>query len=163
MYPSVNNTLNEIKEILTKRNIKLSCAESCTGGLISSYLTDVDGASKFIEINFVTYAIEAKMRFLQVPVKIIEDFGVVSKETAYFMAKGLLKYSGISISTTGYLGPEGGDEINPIGTVYFGFAYKDKIKVTKYISNKTSRKGIKVDMTEFILKEFLTFLKELFG
>lgn len=103
MYPSVNNTLNEIKEILTKGTLS-SPARNPAPGLISSYLTDVDGASKFIEINFVTYAIEAKMRFLQVPVKIIEDFGVVSKETAYFMAKGLLKYSGISISTTGYLG-----------------------------------------------------------
>lgn len=163
MYRSVNNTLKEIKEILTKRNLKLSCAESCTGGLISSYLTDIEGASNFIEINFVTYAIEAKIRFLGVPIKVIEDFGVVSKETAYFMARGLLKYAGITISTTGYLGPSGGDINNPVGTVYFGFAYKDKIKVSKFISNKKERKEIKADIANYVLNEFLIFLKELFG
>lgn len=154
----MNNTLEEIKNIIIKKGIKLSVAESCTGGLLSSSLTDLNGASKFIEINFVTYAIEAKIRFLHVPRKVIEDFGVVSYETAHYMALGLLSYSGISISTTGYLGPTGGDEINPVGTVYFGFAYKDKVEVSRYVSDKKERVEIKKDMVSHIFEKFLDFL-----
>lgn len=157
------NNLEIIKEILTQNNLKLSVGESCTGGLISSSLTDIDGASKFIEINFVTYAESAKIRFLGVPKNIIEDFGVVSKETAQHMALGLLKYSDTSISTTGYLGPTGGDDNNPIGTVYYGFGYKNSAKVSKYISKKTTRSEVKQDITKHILEDFKNFLEEKIG
>ncbi|MDO5438385.1 MAG: CinA family protein, partial [bacterium] len=72
------NNLEFIKETLVKKNLKLSVGESCTGGLISSNLTDIDGASNFIEINFVTYSEFAKMRFLHVPKTVIDKFGIVS-------------------------------------------------------------------------------------
>ncbi len=159
MCLSVNNQ-EKIKEILTNKKMKLSVGESCTGGLISSYLTDVDGASNFIEINFVTYSEEAKQNFLFVPKNIIEKFGVVSFETAKYMAKGLLKYSDFSISTTGYASSNNGDKINSKGTVYFAFGHKENIKVSKYISDKTERIEIKKDMTEHILSQFVDFVKE---
>ena len=133
MYLLVNN-LEFIKEILSRKGLKLSVAESCTGGLISSKLTDIDGASNFIEINFVTYSEFAKMRFLHVPINLINEYGVVSKEVSEAMAKGLLLYSGISISTTGYAGDNNNDIKNPKGTVYFAFGYKNLIKSFKYIS-----------------------------
>ena len=154
------NNLEEIKSILIKNNLKLSVGESCTGGLISSYLTDIDGASNFIEINFVTYANYAKTKFLNVPNEIIEKFGVVSNEVAQEMALGLLKYSNVSISTTGYAGSNNNDPKNPTGIVYYGFGYKNKTKVSKFISKKTSRIEIKKDMVNHILFDFLTFLKE---
>lgn len=154
------NKLEEIKNILVKNNLKLSVGESCTGGLISSYLTDIDGASNFIEINFVTYAESAKIKFLSVSKNIIEKYGVVSSETAYAMASGLLKYSDVSISTTGYASSNNGDKNNSKGTVYFGFGYKDKIKTYKFLSDKKERIEIKKDMAEYILFEFLNFLKE---
>ncbi len=157
------NNLETIKNILTKRNLKLSVGESCTGGLISSFLTDIDGASNFVEINFVTYSEFAKIRFLNVPKHVIDEYGVVSSETAHCMATGLLRYAGVSIATTGYLGPSGGDKNNPIGTVYFAFGYKNKVKVTKFLSNKNSRTEIKKDMAEYILAEFAGFLTEMFG
>jgi len=75
--------LKEIKEILTKNSLSLSSAESCTGGLVSSYLTDIDGSSKFIFQNFVTYSNEAKHRFLKVKNETLQKFGAVSKETAH--------------------------------------------------------------------------------
>ena len=156
------NNLEKIKNILIKRNLKLSCGESCTGGLISSFLTDIDGASNFIEINFVTYSPNAKMQFLNVSKNTIDKYGVVSYETAKEMALGLLKYSDISISTTGYASSTNGDKNNTKGTVYFAFAHKDKIKALKYISKKELRIEIKKDMAEFILKEFLNFLNEIF-
>lgn len=159
MFLSVNN-LEFIKETLVKKNLKLSVGESCTGGLISSNLTDIDGASNFIEINFVTYSEFAKMRFLHVPKTVIDKFGIVSYEVAEAMAKGLLNYSGISISTTGWASSNNGDKNNPKGTVYFGFAYKDKVKVSKYISKKETRVEIKEDMKNHILSCFAEFLKE---
>lgn len=161
MFLSVNN-LEQIKETLTKRNLKLSCGESCTGGLISSLLTDVEGASNFIEINFVTYSPYAKIRFLNVPKSVIDKYGVVSIECAEKMAKGLLKYSGISIATTGYASSVLGDTKNKKGTVYFAFAHKNTVKSFKYISLKEDRKEVKKDMAEHVLFEFLNFLNEIF-
>jgi len=155
--------MEKIKEILTQKGLKLSVGESCTGGLISSLLTDMDGASKFIEVNFVTYSEFAKIRFLYVPKHIIDKFGVVSKETAYYMAAGLLNYSGVSIATTGYLGPTGGDENNPIGTCYFAFGYKNNIVDYKYISDKKDRMEIKKDIANHVLNEFVKFLEQSFS
>ena len=151
--------LNEIKELLIKNNLSLSSAESCTGGLISSYLTDIDGASKFIYQNFVTYSNVSKSMILGVSTNTLEKFGAVSKQTAHEMSKGLLTLADCSIATTGILGPTGGSNEKPIGLVYIGFGYKNKIKVIKYISPKKERYEIKVDIVETALKEFLNFIK----
>ncbi len=158
-----NEILTQLKEILIKNNLSLSSAESCTGGLISSYLTDIDGASNFIFQNFVTYSNDAKSKFLKVKKETLEEFGAVSKETAYEMSWGLLKYSDCSIATTGILGPTGGTKEKPIGLVYISVGYKDEIKVIKYISKKAStndRYQIKVDIVEYALLQLLQFLKE---
>lgn len=151
--------LSQIKEILIKNNLTLSSAESCTGGLISSYLTDIDGASAFIFQNFVTYSNNAKEKFLNVSNKTLEKFGAVSEQTAREMTLGLLNYSTCSIATTGILGPTGGSKEKPVGLVYIGLGYKNKIKVIKYISKKTTRYDIKVDIVEVALNELLNFLK----
>lgn len=151
--------LSEIKEILNKNNLSLSTAESCTGGLISSYLTDIDGASNFIFQNFITYSNDAKNKFLNVSNATLEKYGAVSKQTAFEMAKGLLNYADTSIATTGILGPTGGSKEKPVGTVYIGLGLKDKIKVVKYISKKSNRYDIKVDIVKTALKEFLNFIK----
>lgn len=154
--------LKEIKEILTKNNLSLSSAESCTGGLVSSYLTDIPGASEFIFQNFVTYSNEAKMKFLDVKKETLEKFGAVSSETAYEMSKGLLKYADCSVATTGILGPGGGSAEKPVGLVYISTGYKDTIKVVKYISKKAytnDRHKIKKDIAKYALFELLSFLK----
>lgn len=154
--------LSELKNILIKNNLSLSSAESCTGGLISSYLTDIDGASAFIFQNFVTYSNDAKMEFLDVQKQTLDELGAVSEEVAYQMAKGLLKRTDCAVATTGILGPTGGSEEKPIGLVYIGLGYKDKIKVIKYISKKAdtlNRYKIKKDITKQALFELLNFLK----
>lgn len=153
------NLLSEIKETLIKNKLSLSTAESCTGGLISSYLTDIDGASNFIFQNFITYSNAAKNKFLEVSNETLEKYGAVSQQTAYEMAKGLLNYADCAIATTGILGPTGGSKEKPIGLVYIGLGYKNKIKVVKYISSKTARYEIKVDIVETALGEFLNFIK----
>ncbi len=157
----VDKTLQEIKQILTKQNKTLMTAESCTGGLISSKLTDISGSSCFTKSNFVTYSNEAKTEFLGVGTNIIEKYGVVSKEVAHDMAKGLIeKYdSDYAISTTGVLGPKLYDDGNPKGTVFIGFASKNKNQVIKYQSKRLTRGAIKRDIVRFTLKSFLEFLK----
>ena len=155
--------LEKIKEILIKNNLSLSSAESCTGGLISSYLTDVSGSSAYIFQNFVTYSNAAKIKYLGVKEDTLAKFGAVSEKTAREMALGLLKLSNCAISTTGILGPTGGNAEKPIGLVYIGFGYKDKVKVIKYISKKSEtndRHKIKKDIVKYTLNEFLNFLKE---
>ena len=154
-----NQLLSELKKILIENNLTLSSAESCTGGLISSYLTDIDGASAFIFQNFVTYSNAAKTKFLGVLPSTLETYGAVSMQTAREMSEGLLKYATCSIATTGILGPTGGTKEKPVGLVYIGLGFKDKIKVIKYISDKKSRYEIKVDIVETALKEFLNFIK----
>ncbi len=154
--------LKELKEILIKNHLSLSSAESCTGGLISSYLTDIAGASEFIFQNFVTYSNEAKIKYLNVKKETLEKYGAVSEQTAYEMSEGLLKLTDCSIATTGILGPTGGSKEKPIGLVYISLGYKNKIKVIKYISKKAStndRHKIKKDIVKYALNELLLFLK----
>ena len=154
--------LSRIKDILIKNDLSLSSAESCTGGLISSYLTDISGASAFIFQNFVTYSNAAKIKYLQVKPQTLEKYGAVSEQTAYEMSEGLLKLSDCSIATTGILGPTGGSTEKPIGLVYISLGYKDKIKVVKYISKAAQTKDrylIKKDIVEYALEELMKYLE----
>ena len=154
--------LNRIKDILTKHNLSLSTAESCTGGLISSYLTDVSGSSNYIFQNFVTYSNEAKIKYLGVKEQTLQKYGAVSEQTAHETSYGLLKLADCSIATTGILGPTGYSPEKPIGLVYISLGYKDNIKVIKYISKMAATKDrylIKQDIVEYALYEFMKYLE----
>ena len=111
------NYAEEIGKILIKKSWKISTTESCTGGLLSSKLTDISGSSAYITLNLITYANEAKEKMLGV---VINENGVVSKDCAYQMAKGLynLTNSNICVSTTGITGPTGGSDNKPVGLMY---------------------------------------------
>ncbi len=155
-------TLKEIKKILCEKNLSLTSAESCTGGLVSSYLTDIAGSSKYIFQNFVTYSNEAKNKFLKVKKETLDKYGAVSEQTAVEMAEGLFQYGDISIATTGILGPDGGSAEKPIGLCYIGLGCKktNKIKTVKYISKiQNNRVKIKEDIAKRALLELLKFLK----
>ena len=162
--------LEEIKEILIKNGLKIACAESCTGGLVSSYLTDISGSSAYIEQNFVTYSNEAKTRFLNVKKETLDEFGAVSSDVAYQMALGLLNYAPVSLATTGILGPTGGSKEKPVGLCYMGYGIlksdKPVIKVVKFQSliNQNeclnARVEIKKDIAQNALKNLIGFLRE---
>ena len=124
----------KISKLLKNKGLTVSTAESCTGGLVSSMLTDISGSSEFIKINFVTYANEAKNKYLNVKWETLEQFGAVSSETAEEMANGLLKQSGcdVALTTTGIAGPNGGSFEKPVGLVYIGVASKNRCVVKKY-------------------------------
>ncbi len=114
----------------SENKITISCAESCTGGLICAALTDIPGSSSVLLGGVVSYVVSAKEDILNVSKKTIDNYGVVSCETAIEMASGARRLfnSTISISTTGIAGPGGATKDKPVGTVCFALQFKDNIK-----------------------------------
>lgn len=108
-------------------------AESCTGGMIISMLTDIPGSSSVVDRGFVTYSNEAKMEMIGVSGKTLDKFGAVSSETANEMAAGALARSraDITLAVTGIAGPDGGSAEKPVGLVWFGMALTGKPVVTQ--------------------------------
>jgi nicotinamide-nucleotide amidase len=111
-------------DLCRQRGLMIATAESCTGGLLSAYLTSIAGASDVLERGFVTYSNAAKTEMLSVEPRIIEAVGAVSKEVALAMAAGALLHSHahISAAVTGVAGPGGGTEEKPVGLVHFAVA-----------------------------------------
>lgn len=112
-----------ILDLARAKGIRITTAESCTGGMIAAALTDIAGSSDVFERGFVTYSNAAKTEMLAVPATLIETYGAVSEEVARAMAQGALSYADahIAVSVTGIAGP-GGSEHKPEGRVCFGLA-----------------------------------------
>ena len=127
-----------------KRGILLVTAESCTGGLLSSLLTQEAGSSKWFDRGFVTYSNNSKINSLGVQGETLENFGAVSQEVANEMSIGALKNSeaNLGISITGIAGPDGGSLTKPVGTVYFSIAKQKKVILEQQSDFKGSRKAI---------------------
>lgn len=129
--------LKKLTKLLIEQKLVISTAESCTGGLVSSMLTDVSGSSAFVKMNFVTYSNEAKQEILGVKAETLENFGAVSEECAREMAEGLMQKTGcdIALCTTGIAGPTGGTEEKPVGLCYIACRFKGQTIVKKIIEN----------------------------
>lgn len=123
-----------VADRLMEQGLTLSSAESCTGGMFASTMTDIPGISQCFDRGLVTYSNQAKMEELGVSAGTLEKFGAVSEETALEMVEGLKRVSGsdVCISVTGIAGPGGGSEEKPVGLVYIGFSYGDK-KICKKV------------------------------
>ncbi len=153
----------KIAAYLTINNLKLSIAESCTGGLISSRMTDLSGSSDFIKENFITYSDKAKEKYLNVSRIAIVEHGAVSEEVASEMSRGLINTTecDISLSTTGIAGPTGATPKKPIGLIYISVSNKDKTQTISFNANRfLSRRIIKYIFSQVALKFLLKFLKE---
>jgi len=137
-----------VYKLLKEKNMTVSFAESCTGGMISSRLTNVPGVSSVFMNSIVTYSNEAKMKFLNVKEDTLNKFGAVSSETALEMAKGIQKVSGtdIGISVTGVAGPDGGTVEKPVGLFYIGIAIRDKVETYRFLY-PSSREKIRWNAT----------------
>ena len=152
------NYAEEIGKMLISKRWRISTTESCTGGLLSSKLTDISGSSAYITLNLVTYANEAKEKMLDV---IIDKEGVVSENCAFQMAKGLhnLTSSEICVSTTGIAGPTGGSKEKPVGLMYSTIYTPDRYKTYKIkVDSNLSRIEIKEQFTNEVLKNIYNFL-----
>ena len=114
--------------VLKEKGMRIAVAESCTGGLIGSRITDIPGSSDYFEAGLVTYSNSAKERFLSVPHEVIATKGAVSPEVAEAMARGARAATGadIGVAVTGIAGPGGGSPEKPVGLVYIGLAFAEK-------------------------------------
>ena len=126
--------------LLKKKRLKLAIAESCTGGMLSSSITSVSGASKVFTMGLVTYSNQAKISILKVPKQIIKKHGAVSIQCCLSMVNNLSKISKseVCVSITGIAGPKGGTKQKPVGLVYIGVKNRKKITVSK---NQFKNKG----------------------
>ena len=136
--------MKNIVKKLQQKKLKISFAESCTGGMLASTITSISGASKVFNIGLVTYSNDAKINILKVNKKIIQKYGAVSAECCEAMVKSLSKLSKahINVSITGIAGPKGGTKIKPVGLVYIGVKRSNKLLITKNIFRKKTRSGI---------------------
>ncbi|MDP7036601.1 MAG: CinA family nicotinamide mononucleotide deamidase-related protein [Candidatus Marinimicrobia bacterium] len=135
IYAEGKDSIEDVVIQLAKsKNITVSTAESCTGGLIGHRLTEVSGSSDVYKGGFVVYSNESKIDLLGVEKSILKKYGAVSEETAQSMAKNVTKIfnSDFGISVTGIAGPVGGTDHKPVGLVYIGLAKKDSVNVKEF-------------------------------
>ncbi len=136
--------MKSIIKLLIKKKIKISFAESCTGGLLSSTVTSINGASKIFNLGLVTYSNKAKIEVLKVNKNIIKKYGAVSHECCLAMVQNLSKISKakINVSITGIAGPGGGTKQKPVGLVYIGLKIGNKTQITKFLFKSKKRSSI---------------------
>ena len=146
---------------LIKKKTKVSVAESCTGGMISSAITSVSGSSKVFSLGLVAYSNVSKINILKVPKKIIKKYGAVSEQVCKYMTINISKISktNMSIATTGIAGPGGGTKNKPIGLVYIGIKKANKISINKCLFKNKGRLYIQKKTVNKCLKLVLRMLK----
>lgn len=155
--------LREIAQLLHANNWQLVTAESCTGGLVASYITDIAGSSAWFERGFVTYSNLAKQEMLAVPKELIEQYGAVSEEVALAMAVGALKHSSgtIALSVTGIAGPDGGSIEKPVGTVCFAWAARGGSSRALRKQYAGTRQDIRIASCQEALEGVLALIKNI--
>ena len=151
----------KLVKLLHKKKLKVSFAESCTGGLLSSTITSISGSSKVFTIGLVTYSNQSKINTLKVPKKIIMKHGAVSYETCLSMLKNLNRISrtNISVSVTGIAGPKGGTKQKPVGLVFIGIKKGNKTLVKKHLFKNKKRSSIQRAAVNKALNLILSFVK----
>lgn len=156
-------TEDALGRLLKEKSLTVSTAESCTGGLVASRITDISGSSEYFKEAYVTYANEIKHKNLGVLNETLEKYGAVSSECAFEMAQGLSKRTGcdVAICTTGIAGPTGGTAKKPVGLVYISIKYHDKIVIREFKLNPTlDRRIMKYNFSELAIKTAIELLDE---
>lgn len=125
----------QVGDVLKTRHWTVCAAESCTGGLLMSYLTDVSGSSAYVLGGMVTYSNEAKQQLVHVQLETLMQHGAVSEPTAHEMAVGVRQVFGadVGVSITGIAGPGGGTPDKPVGLVYIGVATVQAVVVQRHV------------------------------
>ena len=157
----MNLLIKRIINKLVKKKLTISVAESCTGGLLSSTITSINGSSKVFVLGLVSYSNQSKINVLKVPRNIIIKHGSVSERVCFFMVKNVSKISKsiISVSITGIAGPSGGSKKKPVGLVYIAIKKDNKIKIKKYQFKNNGRIYIQKAAVKKSLELILSILK----
>ena len=143
-FKKFNLIMKDLVNKLQKKKLKISFAESCTGGMLATAITSISGASKIFNLGLITYSNDAKINILKVNKKIIQKYGAVSPECCEAMVKNLSKISkaDVNVSITGIAGPKGGTKSKPVGLVYIGVKKSNKLIITKNIFKQKKRNDI---------------------
>jgi len=151
----------KVINLLKKKKLKISFAESCTGGLLSSAITSINGSSKVFSLGLVTYSNNSKNSILKVPKRIIRKYGAVSMECCLSMVNQLSKISksSVCVSITGVAGPGGGSKKKPVGLVYVGIKVGNKALVNKCLFKNKGRKHVQKATVDKSLGLILSSIK----
>ena len=151
----------KVINLLRKKKLKISFAESCTGGMLASSITAIKGSSKIFTLGLITYSNQSKINILKVRKNIIIKHGAVSYETCLSMVKNLslMSKTHISVSITGVAGPGGGTKSKPVGLVYIGVKKGKKILIKKYLFKSKKRKVIQRSSVNKALNLVLSIAK----
>ena len=153
-----------VGKLLVSKQLTLSVAESCSGGLVSKRLTDIPGSSKYIKLNVVTYANTAKTNILNISQELLAKHGAVSSQCAQAMANAIRKLADtdIGLAITGIAGPGGGSKEKPVGLVFISLASKDGVVVQQEnYSARLGRTGIRNNCADAALNMVLEYLTQL--
>ena len=155
------NLNQKVVALLKRKKLKISFAESCTGGLLSSAITSVNGSSKVFSMGLVTYSNQAKITVLKVHKNIIKKYGAISIQCCLAMVHNLSKISKskICISITGIAGPKGGSKKKPVGLVYIGIKIDKKVIVNKCNFKNKGRTFIQKQTVKKSLNLLLKLIK----
>ena len=155
------NISRKIVSVLKKKRIKISLAESCTGGMVSSAIVSVNGASKVFSMSLITYSNQSKISILKLSKKIINKYGSVSVQCCLSMVNNLSKISKskICVSITGVAGPHGGTKQKPVGLVYIGIKSGKKVIVSKNQFRNKGRSSIQRASVKKSISLLLKLLK----
>ncbi len=154
IYATEDITLSEaVADLLKEKKLTVATAESCTGGLVAALLTEIPGASAYFYGSIVTYANDAKKRFVGVKEETLELFGAVSEETAREMVEGLIAATGVDagIAVTGIAGPEGGSDDKPVGTAYVAVHYDGETSVQHVLYPARRRRFVQIRVANYAL------------
>lgn len=150
----------KVVDVLTERNMKISFAESCTGGLCCGELVGVTSVSNVLDESFVTYANEAKVELLGVKQETIDKYGVVSEQVAYEMAAGVAKKAGsaVGVGITGIAGPTGATPEKPIGMVCFGFSINNRVETFTMQFGTLGRNNVRRASVDYVFTKLYELL-----
>ena len=157
----MNYKIKKILNLLKKKKLKISFAESCTGGMLSSAITSVNGSSKVFSLGLVTYSNQSKIKVLKISKKIIRKYGAVSEQTCKTMAQNIARIgkTNISVAVTGIAGPGGGTKKKPVGLVYIGIKKSSKTSIKKYLFKNKGRSSIQKAAVNKALELILDIFK----
>ena len=158
--PTVTQQLaTELGQLLLRKNLSITTAESCTGGGISYAITAISGSSAYLDRSFITYSNKAKQQMLGVKSATLLQFGAVSEETVVEMARGAALAAGaqVAIAVSGIAGPSGGSPQKPVGTVCFGFAVDGHVVSTTVVFSG-DREQVRQQSIDFALQQTILLL-----
>ena len=163
MYEEIfnDNDMINLQNLLRKHNKTITCAESCTGGLVASLITRISGSSDIFNGSIVTYSNKIKNQELNVKNETLEKFGAVSIEVVNEMLDGVIKKfdANFAIAISGIAGPNGGNIIKPVGTVVIGICGSNDLKIVEVYHFSGSREEVQIQAAKTSLKEILKFLQ----